>query len=432
MAFQLVKKENNDVTIEMTVTWDEFAEAVQKAYLSNRGRFNLPGFRKGKAPRKIIEAQYGEGIFYEDAVNDLLPMLYSDAVEGLELEPIDRPEIDIKSLETGENVVIEAVVTVRPEVELGEYKGLEVEKVDASVSEEDVEKELEANREMNARVLTIEEGAVEAGDTVTMDFEGFLEGEAFEGGKGENYELEIGSGQFIPGFEDALIGASIGEETDVVVTFPEDYQAEELAGKEATFKVTVHEAKRKELPELDDEFAKDTSEFETLEELKAHTRKELEEGAQRSAESALRDRVIDKAVENMTVQIPEVMIEVEIDGMLNDFDQQLKMQGLSLEQYLQFTGGSDQALREQMKEDALARVKTGLLIDAVAEAEAVEVNEEDIEKEIERIAELQDRDLDEIKALFEGPKGETLRQNLKENLQSKKTVDLLVDNATIV
>lgn len=432
MAFQLVKKENNDVTMEMTVTWDEFAEAVQKAYLSNRGRFNLPGFRKGKAPRKIIEAQYGEGIFYEDAVNDLLPKLYSDAIEGLALEPIDRPEIDIKSLETGADVVIEAVVTVRPEVELGEYKGLEVEKVDASVSDEDVEKELATSREMNARVLTIEEGAVEAGDTVKMDFEGFIDGEAFEGGKGEDYELEIGSGQFIPGFEDALIGATIGEETDVEVAFPEDYHAEELAGKGATFKVTVHEAKRKELPELDDEFAKDTSEFETLEELKAHTRKELEEGAERSAESALRDRVIDKAVENMTVQIPEVMIEAEIDGMLNDFDQQLKMQGLSLDQYLQFTGGDDKALRDQMKDDALARVKTGLLIDAVAEAEAVEVNDEDIEKEIKRIAELQDRDLDEIKALFEGPNGEALRQNLKENLRSKKTVDLLVDNATIV
>jgi trigger factor len=432
MAFQLVKKENNDVTIEMTVTWDDFAGAVQTAYLANRGRFNLPGFRKGKAPRKIIEAQYGEGIFYEDAVNELLPKLYSDAIDGLSLEPVDRPEIDIKSLEKGEDVVIEAVVTVRPEVELGAYKGLEIEKVDDTVSEEDVEKELEANREMNARVLTIEEGAVAEGDTVTMDFEGFVDGEAFEGGKGEDYELEIGSGQFIPGFEDALIGATIGEETNVEVTFPEEYHAEELAGKEATFKVTVHEAKRKELPALDDEFAKDTSEFETLEELKAHTRKDLEEGAKRSAESALRDRVIDKAIENMTVQVPEAMINAEIDGMLNDFDQQLKMQGLSLEQYMQFTGGNDQALREQMKDDALARVKTGLLIDAIAEAEAVEVTDEDVEKEIERIAELQDRELDEIKALFEGPNGEALRQNLKENLRSKKTVDFLVDNATIV
>ncbi|MBN2897415.1 MAG: trigger factor [Clostridia bacterium] len=425
MSYKVLGKEKNDVTFSITLGADAFEKATQAAYLKNRGKFNLPGFRKGKTPRKMLESQYGEGLFFEDALNDLLAEAYPNAVEELGLDVVDRPNIDVKEMEKGKDIIVEATVTVKPEVTIDGYKGVEVEKVEANVTDEDVDAEIEKSREMNGRLVVVEDRAVEDGDTTIIDFRGTIDGEAFEGGSGENFTLVIGSGQFIPGYEEQLIGKNAGEEVDVKVTFPEDYHAEDLAGKEAVFATKINEIKVKELPALDDEFAKDTSEFDTLEELKADTKAKLQEAATRSAESATRDRIIDAVVEKMEADIPAVMIEGEIDGMLRDLNQQLQYQGMSLDMYLQFSGQKIDDMREQMKEDAEMRVKTSLALEAITKLENVEVTDEEVDAEFAKIGEAQKKSADDIKKLY----GEDGVEYIKATIKTRKTVDILVDNA---
>ena len=428
MSYEILKKENSEVTIKATVDAAEFDKAVNAAYNKNKGKFNIPGFRKGKAPRSIIEKQYGEGVFYEEAVNSLLPIHYEKALDALEIEPVARPDIDIEEVGAKMNLVFTAVVTVAPEFTLEGYKGIEVEKISSEVTDEMITAELEKTRGMNARLISVSDRPVQNEDTVVIDYKGFVGEHQFEGGTAENQELVIGSGRFIPGFEEQLIGANVGDNMDVKVTFPDVYHSEELAGKDAIFQVKINDIKFKELPELDDEFAKDVSEFDTLDAYRESIKSELSVSVADSAKSAQRDKVIDKVAELITVDIPEKMIESEIDGMLREFDQQLQYQGLSLDQYVQFTGGTMQALRDQMRVDALARVKTSLVIEKVMKQEGIEVTEADIEEEIEKIAEMQKRDKEDIKKIFQNDNYEYLKSNLK----SRKTVDFLVDNAKLI
>ncbi|WIF94117.1 trigger factor [Caminicella sporogenes] len=427
MNSKILKKENNRVTLEIKVSAEDFEKAIQESYMKNRKRFNIPGFRKGKAPRKIIEMQYGEGIFYEDAINIALPKEYDKAIKQHNLEPVDRPDVDIEEIKKGEDLIFTATVTVKPEVNLGEYKGIEVEKIEYNVTDEDVEKELERMRDLNARLVNVEDRPVQKDDTVIIDYKGFVDGVQFEGGTAENQSLVIGSGKFIPGFEEQLIGANRGDEIEVKVKFPEEYHADKLAGKDAVFKVTIKEIKFKELPDLDDEFAKDVSEFDTLEELKADIRKRLEENAQKRAERELREKVLDKVVENAQIDIPEVMVETEIDNMLTDFDFQLRYQGLDLEKYLQFTNTKIEDLRNQMKDDAYNRVKTSLVLEAIKEKENIEVTDEDVEKEIEKIAEQNKVSVEKMKETFRDGNYGYIRNTIK----VRKTIDFLVENAKI-
>ncbi|RKD21599.1 trigger factor [Caminicella sporogenes DSM 14501] len=427
MNSKILKKENNRVTLEIKVSAEDFEKAIQESYMKNRKRFNIPGFRKGKAPRKIIEMQYGEGIFYEDAINIVLPKEYDKAIKQHNLEPVDRPDVDIEEIKKGEDLIFTATVTVKPEVNLGEYKGIEVEKIEYNVTDEDVEKELERMRDLNARLVNVEDRPVQKNDTVIIDYKGFVDGVQFEGGTAENQSLVIGSGKFIPGFEEQLIGANRGDEIEVKVKFPEEYHADKLAGKDAVFKVTIKEIKFKELPDLDDEFAKDVSEFDTLEELKADIRKRLEENAQKRAERELREKVLDKVVENAQIDIPEVMVETEIDNMLTDFDFQLRYQGLDLEKYLQFTNTKIEDLRNQMKDDAYNRVKTSLVLEAIKEKENIEVTDEDVEKEIEKIAEQNKVSVEKMKETFRDGNYGYIRNTIK----VRKTIDFLVENAKI-
>ncbi|MCD4712970.1 MAG: trigger factor [Clostridiales bacterium] len=428
MNYEIVKKENSEVTMKITVSDEAFQKAVQAEYNKSKGKFNIPGFRKGKAPRSIIEKHYGEGVFYEEAVNALLPEHYGIALDTLGVEPVARPDIDIEEIEAGKGLVFTAVVTVAPEFTLEGYKGIEVEKINAEVTEEMLMEELEKTRNMNARLVSVTDRAVENGDTTIIDYKGFVGEHQFDGGTAEGQELEIGSNKFIPGFEEQLIGAKVGEEVKVNVTFPETYHSEELAGKEAIFIVNVNDIKMKELPVLDDEFAKDVSEFDTLDEYKASIKKELEESSKDSAEAAQRDKVIEAVAGLLEVEIPEKMVDGEVDGMLRDFDQQLKYQGLSLEQYIQFTGGKIDDLKVQMRPDALMRVKTGMVIEKVAEQENLEVTEAEIDAEIARIAEIQNKSVDETRKIFE----QNDFEYLKENLKSKKAVDFLVSQAKLV
>jgi trigger factor len=370
---------------------------------------------------------YGEGVFFDGALDIALSPAYAKALEELSIEPVARPDIDIKEIGKGKDLVFEAVVAVKPEVTLGDYKGVEVEKVNAEVSEEDLETELKKQQEMNGRLVNVEDRAIEDGDTAIIDFEGFVDGVAFEGGTGENHNLVIGSGQFIPGFEEQLIGKNAGETLDVNVTFPEPYQSAELAGKDAVFKVEVKGIKVKELPELDDEFAKDTSEFDTLEELKADIKTKMEESAKSQSESATRDRVIDAVVANMTAEIPDQMVEAEIDGMLQDFEYQLRYQGLDLEKYLEFTGSTMQEMREKMQDDALVRVRTSLTLETISKQENIEVTDEDLEKEFERLAEMQGQSVEDVKKMFGSQ-----TEYMKASIETRKTVDFLVENAKLV
>lgn len=428
MNYEILKKENSEVTIKVTVAAEEFDKAVLAAYNKNKGKFNIPGFRQGKAPKGIIEKQYGEGVFYEDAVNSLLQVHYEKALDALSIEPVARPDLDIEEVAAHKNLVFTAVVTVSPEFTLEGYKGIEVEKINAEVTDEMIDSEVEKTRNMNARLVSVSGRPVQNDDTVVIDYKGFVGEHQFEGGTAENQELVIGSGKFIPGFEEQLVGANIGDHVHVNVTFPEVYHSEELAGKEAVFHVSVNDIKFKELPVLDDEFAKDVSEFDTLDAYKASIKAELEVSVADSAKAAQRDKIIDKVAELITVEIPAKMVETEIDGMLKEFDQQLKYQGLSLDQYVQFTGGTFDSLREQMRVDALARVKTSLVIEKVMVQENIEVTDADIEAELIKIAEMQKRELEDIRKLFEKDNYDYLKSNLK----SRKTVDFLVDNAKLI
>ncbi len=427
MSATITKKEKNQVTLEIKVSAEEFEKAVQKSYMKNRGRFNIPGFRKGKVPRKIIEMQYGEGVFYEDAINIALPPAYDKAVEELNLEPVDRPDVDIEKIEKGEDLVFTATVTVKPEVKLGEYKGIEVEKVEYNVTDEDVEKELEAMQNMNSRLINVDDRPVQKDDTVIIDYKGFVDGEQFEGGTAENQTLVIGSGQFIPGFEDQLIGANKGDDVKVNVTFPEEYHSEELAGKEAVFEVKINEIKFKELPELDDEFAKDVSEFDTLDELKKDIKNKIENEAKQKAEEEMRNRVLDKVVENVEVDIPDAMVETEIDNMIRDFDFQLRYQGLDLNNYLKYTNTNIEDLRKQMKDDAYNRVKTSLTLEAIEKELDIEVTDEEVEKELEKMAESHKTTVEKLKESFKTDNFGYLKNTIK----TRKTIDFLVENAKI-
>lgn len=424
MSAKWEKLENNQGVLTVEVEEADFNKALDQAFKKVVGKVNVPGFRKGKVPRKIFEARFGVESLYQDALDILLPTAYQKAIDETGIEPVDRPDIDIEQLEQGKPVIFKANVTVKPEVELGEYKGLEIPEKDFSVTDEQVNEELETVRNRQGELIVVEDGEIQDGDTAVIDFEGFIGEEAFEGGKGENYSLEIGSNTFIPGFEEQLVGLKKDEEKDVVVTFPEDYHAEELKGKEATFKVKVNEIKRKQLPELDDEFAKDVSEFETLDEYKADLKQKLEERAKQEEEQYKKDTVVEKATENATIDIPEVMIDNEIEHMMREFEQRLQMQGLNLEQYFQFSGQDKEALQEQFRTDAEKRVRTSLTLEAIAKAENIEITDEDIDAELEKLAEMYGRSKDEIKTIFE-QQGNL--ESMKNDLKVRKAVDLLVN-----
>lgn len=426
MNSTIVKKENNEVNLKIEVSAETFEKAIQKAYTKMRGQFNIPGFRKGKAPRKVIEVRYGAAVFYDEAINELWPTVYKEAIEKHDLHPVDQPSLDLDEIVKGQDVVLKVKVTVKPEVTLGDYKGIEVEKIEYNVNDEDVEKEVEALRERNARLISVER-PVKDGDTVIMDYAGFVGEEQFEGGTAEKQTLVIGSGQFIPGFEEQLVDVKIGEEVEVKVTFPEEYHAENLAGKDAVFKVTVHEVKEKELPELDDEFAKDVSEHDTLEELKAELKKKQEESAKLREKRELEDAILRKVIETVEVDIPEIMVEHKIDDMMNDFEQQLKYQGLDLDTYAKYTGASLQEMREQMKEDAYNRVKVQLTLEEIGKVEEIKVTKEEIDAEIDKIAAQYKMDVDKFKKSLNPYYYESIENDIK----VRKTVELLVENTKI-
>ncbi|WP_079530434.1 trigger factor [Halobacillus hunanensis] len=425
MSAKWEKQEGNQGTLTVEVPVEDFNKALDEAFKKVAKQVQVPGFRKGKVPRKLFEQRFGVESLYQDALDIVLPKAYSDAVEETGIEPVDRPEVDVKQIEKNEPLVFSAEVTVKPEVKLGDYKGLEVEELSTEVTDEDVENELKQLQEKQAELVVKEDGEVEDGDTVVMDFEGFVDGEAFEGGQADNYSLEIGSGSFIPGFEEQLSGKKSGEETEVEVTFPEEYHAEELAGKEATFKVKIHEVKGKELPELDDELAKDVDEeVESLEELKKKTRERLEEQKKTEADNHKRDTLVQKASENAEVEIPQAMVDTELDRMVSEFEQRLQMQGMTKDMYFQFTGQDEDALREQMAEDAGKRVKTNLTLEAIAIEENVEASEEDVKSELENMASMYQTDVEQLTQMLGGN-----TDMIKEDLKVRKAIEVLVDNS---
>lgn len=428
MSANWEKKEGNQGTLTVEVSPEEFDKALDQAFNKVVKEVQVPGFRKGKVPRKIFEGRFGVESLYQDALDIILPQAYSDAVQETGIEPVDQPEVDVEQIEKGEPLIFKADVTVKPEVELGEYKGLEVEETNTEVTDEDVEEELKRQQENQAELVVKEEGEIEEGDTVAMDFEGFVDGEAFEGGQAENYSLEIGSGTFIPGFEEQLVGKKAGEELDVNITFPEDYHAEELAGKEATFKVKIHEVKAKELPELDDEFAKDVDEdVESMDELKKKTRENLEQQKQQDAENQKRESLVNQASDNASVEIPQAMVDSELDRMVSEFEQRLQMQGMTKEMYFQFTGQDDNQLREQMKEDAEKRVKTNMTLEAIAQTENVEVTEEDVNKELENMSAMYQTDVENLKQMLGGN-----TDMVKDDLKIQKAIEVLEQNSKTV
>ncbi|WP_286058223.1 trigger factor [Bacillus mojavensis] len=423
MSVKWEKQEGNEGVLTVEVDAETFKTALDDAFKKVVKQVSIPGFRKGKIPRGLFEQRFGVEALYQDALDILLPVEYPKAVEEAGIEPVDRPEIDVEKIEKGESLIFTAKVTVKPEVKLGEYKGLGIEKDDTAVTDEDVQNELKALQERQAELVVKEEGAVEEGNTVVLDFEGFVDGESFEGGKAENYSLEVGSGSFIPGFEDQLVGLEAGAEKDVEVTFPEEYHAEDLAGKPAVFKVKIHEIKAKELPELDDEFAKDIDEeVETLAELTEKTKKRLEEAKENEADAKLREELVLKASENAEIDVPQAMIDTELDRMLKEFEQRLQMQGMNLELYTQFSGQDEAALKEQMKEDAAKRVKSNLTLEAIAKAENLEVTDEEVDAELSKMAEAYNMPVENIKQAI----GST--DAMKEDLKVRKAIDFLVEN----
>ena len=425
MSLQVEKLEKNMAKLTIEVSPEELEGALQHAYLKNRKQITIPGFRKGKVPRQIIEKMYGPSFFYEDAVNELIPSAYEKAVDECELELVSRPEVSIVQIEKGKPFIFTAEVAVKPEVELGQYKGIEVEKQDTAATDEEVDKEIDKERESNSRSITVEDRPVQDGDMTVIDFEGFVDGTPFEGGKGTDYPLTIGSGAFIPGFEEQLIGAEIGKETEVNVSFPEDYHAKDLAGKPAVFKCTVKEIKVKELPELDDDFAQDVSDFDTLEEYKADVRKKIEERKAASAKAKKEDAVIEKIIEGAKMEIPDAMVKTQAEQGVDEFAQRLQMQGMSIEQYLQYMGGSIDAMVEQYKSQALKRIQSRLVLEAVVAAENLEVSDEELEAEYSRMAEQYKMEVEKLKELF----SDADKKNIREDLAIQKAVDLVTEAA---
>ncbi|MDD7390083.1 MAG: trigger factor [Lachnospiraceae bacterium] len=422
MSVTVETLEKNMAKLTITVSADEIEKAMQAVYQKNRSRYSVPGFRKGKVSRSVLERMYGKGLFYEDAVNSVMPEAYEKAVEESGLDVVSEPDIKFVETDPEKDLVFTAEVAVKPEVVLGEYKGVEVPKADLTVTEEDVLAIIKKEQEKNAVNVNVEGRAVQSGDIATIDFEGFVDGVAFEGGKGEDYPLTIGSNTFIPGFEDQIIGHEIGTEFDVNVTFPEEYQAEELKGKAAVFKVTVKKIEEKQLPELDDEFAAEVSEFETLAEYKAHVEKAEKERKEVAAEQAKEEAAIQKAVENAQMDIPEAMVNTEANNMIREFASNLERQGLKLDQYLEYFGQTQDGMREQMKPNALKRIQTRLVLEAVAKAEAFEISEDEINAEIKSMAEQYQMEEDQVKSMVN-------MEYLKEDISYKKASQLLVSEA---
>lgn len=425
MSLQVEKLEKNMIKLTIEASAEDLEKAIQKAYLKNKGKISVPGFRKGKVPRAMVEKMYGVEIFYDDAANELIPEAYQNAVAECGEEIVSQPRIEVTQIEKGKPFIFTAEVAVKPEVTLGEYKGVEVEKTDAEVTEEEVTAELNKVREQNSRTVVIEDRAIQDKDIAIIDFEGFIDGEAFEGGKGESYSLTIGSHSFIDTFEEQLIGKNVGDKCDINVTFPEEYHAKELAGKPATFKVEVKEIKVKELPELDDDFAQDVSEFDTLEAYKADVKAKLEEQKKDAAEAEKETKVIDKIIENATMEIPEAMIQTQVRQMADDFSRRLQAQGLTIEQYFQFTGVTPERLFEDMKPNALKKIQSRLVLEAVAAKENIEVTDEDLENEIKEIAEMYKMEADKIKEVM----GEAEKEQMKKDIAVTKAVEIVVDSA---
>jgi len=425
MSLQVEKLEKSMARLTIEVSAEELEKAIENAYKKNRNKISIPGFRKGKAPRRMIEQIYGKEIFYEDAANALIPDAYDQALEECTEDVVSSPQIDVTQLEAGKPFIFTAEVVLKPEVKLGKYKGIEVDKIDISASEEEVEAALNKERESNARTITIEDRPVKDGDMTIIDFEGFVDGVAFEGGKGENYPLTIGSGAFIPGFEEELIGVNLNEETDVNVTFPEDYQSEELAGKAVVFVCTVREIKEKELPPLDDEFASEVSEFDTLEEYKEDIRTKISEKKEQEAKNQKEEAVVDAVIEEAFMEIPEAMIQTQQQQMLEDFAQRIQSQGLNVEQYMEITGMTQAGLAEQMRPQALKRIQSRLVMEAVAAEEGMTATEEDVDAEIVKMAEVYRMETDKVMELL----GEGGRKQVKEDICVNKAVDFVVQNA---
>lgn len=426
MKATFISREKNDVKFTMEFTAEEFDNAQIKAYQAAKGNIEIPGFRKGKAPRSIIEKHYGEGVFFEDAIDELFRENYVKAIKELELDIIDSPAAEFTQLKKGEGFTATITVACSPIVEVKNYKGVEIEKIENEVKDEDVENDIKSLQKRNARIVSVERAAQD-GDTVLLDYAGFVGEDQFEGGTAEGQELVLGSGMFIPGFEEQLVGVSAGEQKDVTVTFPEEYHAEDLAGKEAVFHCTVHEVKEEQLPELDDEFAKDVSEFDTLEELKASTRERLESYAKAGAESQMKDAAVGKVVESNEVDIPRIMVEDEIDRMMQELDQQMRYQGLSLEQYLAFNQKDAAAFRDEIRADAEKAVKTRLIMNGIVEAEQFEVTPEEVEEELKVMAIQYQMTADKVKELI----GEENMKYLEKDLKTKKAIECIFENAVI-
>ncbi len=427
MAVKSEQVEKNLVKLTFEVSREKFEEGINDSYKKNKSKFNIPGFRKGKVTRAIVEKYYTEAVFYDDAINYVLPEAYDEAVKESGLDVVAKPEIDVEEIKAGEPVVFTALVTTKPEVTLGTYKGIKVEKIENNVSDEDVDKEIEAARGRNARMISVDDRAVENGDITIIDFEGFCDGVAFEGGKGENYELEIGSNTFIPGFEEQIIGAKIDEEIDVNVTFPEEYHAENLKGKPALFKVTVHEIKVRELPELDDDFASEVSEFETFAEYKDSVKKKLEEQAEKKTKQETENAVIDAACDACEVDIPAAMIESTIDRMISDFAQRLQYQGMNIDMYLQYTGSNLEAMRESFKEQAQKQCKVTLVIEAIMNKEGIDVTDEELEDKILEMSKMYNMEVEKLKEILRLEDKEEIAKEVK----FSKTIDMLVNKAKI-
>ena len=418
-------KNANEVKLEITIEAEKFENAMKKVYFQNAKYFNIPGFRKGKAPMNIVEKYYGAQIFYEDAFNEVATESYDEALEANKIDAVSKPEVDIIQMEKGKDVIFTAIVQTKPEVELGKYKGVEIKKIEYPVKDEDIAHELGHMQEHNSRLVSIDDRALENGDISTIDFEGFVDGVAFEGGKAEGHELEIGSGAFIPGFEEQLIGMKIDEEKEIKVTFPKEYFSKDLAGKEAMFKVKLHEIKKKELPKLDDEFAKDVSEFDTLEELKASIKEKLEKSNSQREKYETEEAAIKAVCENVKLDIPTGMIEMEVDNMLKDFEQRLSYQGINLEQYLKMLGRTEEEIRKEYEPQATEAIKSRLTLEAIIKAEKIEATEKEIKAKMEEMAKNYGKKAEELS------ENESLKKYIEEGIKSEKALEFVVKNAKI-
>ena len=425
MSLQVEKLEKNMAKLTIEVSADDLEKALQSAYMKQKNKISLPGFRKGKVPRQMIEKMYGAEVFYDDAANELIPKAYADAYDECEEDIVSRPEIDVVQIEKGKPFIFTAMVALKPEVTLGEYKGLEVEKFSDEVTQEEVDAKIKEEAEKNARKVTVEDRPVQDGDEVILDYEGFVDDVAFEGGKGENYPLVIGSGSFIPGFEEQLIGVSAGTDVEVHVTFPEEYHAEDLKGKDAVFKCKVHEIKAKELPEIDDEFASEVSEFDTLEEYKADVEAKLKEKKTAEGKEKQEDAVVEQAVKNAQYELPEAMISTQVSQMAENFSRRIQAQGMTMEQYFQFTGMTAEKMLEEMRPQAVKSIETRLVLEAVAKAENIEVSEERLDEEIAKMAENYHMDADKMKEFM----GEEEKKQMKEDIAVQEAITFLADNA---